>query len=54
MIMGFDFGQGVLVAPPMPQQRFLDLLRQRVSKPRALGDAASPSPKPAGAMDYVA
>jgi EAL domain-containing protein (putative c-di-GMP-specific phosphodiesterase class I) len=54
MVMGFDFGQGVLVAPPMPEQRFLDLLRQRVSKPRAPGEAASPSPKPAGAMDYVA
>jgi EAL domain-containing protein (putative c-di-GMP-specific phosphodiesterase class I) len=35
MVMGCDFGQGVLVAPPMPQERFLDLLRQRLSKPRA-------------------
>jgi EAL domain-containing protein (putative c-di-GMP-specific phosphodiesterase class I) len=34
LLMGFDFGQGILVAPPMPQQRFLDLLRQRASKPR--------------------
>ena len=31
MIMGCDFGQGVLIAPPMPQERFLELLRQRIS-----------------------
>jgi EAL domain-containing protein (putative c-di-GMP-specific phosphodiesterase class I) len=35
MVMGCDFGQGVLIAPPMPQERFLDLLLQRVNKPRA-------------------
>jgi len=34
MVMGCDFGQGVLIAPPMPKERFLDLLRQRVTKPR--------------------
>lgn len=34
VVMGCDFGQGVLIAPPMPQQRFLDLLLQRVSKQR--------------------
>ena len=34
LVMGCDFGQGVLIAPPMPQERFLDLLRQRASKPR--------------------
>jgi EAL domain-containing protein (putative c-di-GMP-specific phosphodiesterase class I) len=34
MVMGCDFGQGVLVAPPMPKERFLELLRQRMSKPR--------------------
>ena len=33
--MGCDFGQGVLIAPPMPQERFLELLLQRVNKPRA-------------------
>jgi EAL domain-containing protein (putative c-di-GMP-specific phosphodiesterase class I) len=33
--MGCDFGQGVLIAPPMPQQRFLELLLQRVSRPRS-------------------
>ena len=34
MVMGCDFGQGVLIAPPMPKERFLDLLRQRLNKPR--------------------
>src|SRR5262245_1266359 len=43
MVMGCDFGQGVLIAPPMPQERFLDLLRQRVNKPRAAAAAAAPS-----------
>ncbi len=36
-----DFGQGVLIAPPMPKQRFLELLRQRKSKP------AEPTPRQA-------
>jgi EAL domain-containing protein (putative c-di-GMP-specific phosphodiesterase class I) len=30
--MGCDFGQGVLIAPPMPQERFLELLMQRAGK----------------------
>jgi EAL domain-containing protein (putative c-di-GMP-specific phosphodiesterase class I) len=34
MVMGCDFGQGVLIAPPMPKERFLELLRQRMNKPR--------------------
>jgi EAL domain-containing protein (putative c-di-GMP-specific phosphodiesterase class I) len=34
MVMGCDFGQGPLVAPPMPKERFLELLRQRMNKPR--------------------
>jgi EAL domain-containing protein (putative c-di-GMP-specific phosphodiesterase class I) len=34
VVMGCDFGQGVLIAPPMPQRRFLDLLLQRVNKAR--------------------
>jgi EAL domain-containing protein (putative c-di-GMP-specific phosphodiesterase class I) len=33
MMMGCDFGQGVLIAPPMPQERFIELLRQRMNKP---------------------
>jgi EAL domain-containing protein (putative c-di-GMP-specific phosphodiesterase class I) len=40
-VMGCDFGQGVLVAPPMPKDRFLELLRQRLNRPaRARVDAA--------------
>jgi EAL domain-containing protein (putative c-di-GMP-specific phosphodiesterase class I) len=35
MTMGCDFGQGALIAPPMPQVELVDLLRQRVTKPRA-------------------
>lgn len=35
MVMGCDFGQGVLIAPPMPKARFVELLRQRKSKPAA-------------------
>jgi EAL domain-containing protein (putative c-di-GMP-specific phosphodiesterase class I) len=35
VVMGCDFGQGMLVAPPMPKERFLELLRQRMNKPRA-------------------
>ncbi len=34
MVMGCDFGQGVLIAPPMPKERFLELLRQRLNRPR--------------------
>lgn len=34
MVMGCDFGQGALVAPPMPKERFLELLRQRNNKSR--------------------
>lgn len=53
MVMGCDFGQGVLIAPPMPQERFLDLLRQRVNRPRPPAPAAAPDeaavpPLPAG------
>ena len=45
MIMGCDFGQGVLIAPPMPQERFLDLLLQRVSKPRAQAPSDTAAPE---------
>jgi len=47
VVMGCDFGQGVLVAPPMPKERFLELLRQRNNKPR-------PQPQPVAAPDPVA
>jgi len=33
--MGCDCGQGILIAPPMPKERFLALLRQRLDKSRA-------------------
>ena len=33
VVMGCDFGQGMLVAPPMPRDRFLELLRQRMNRP---------------------
>lgn len=34
VVMGCDLGQGMLVAPPLPKDRFLDALRQHVNKPR--------------------
>ncbi len=40
--MGCDFGQGILIAPPLPQARFLELMLQRVSKTRAHENAAVP------------
>jgi EAL domain-containing protein (putative c-di-GMP-specific phosphodiesterase class I) len=40
LVMGCDFGQGMLIAPPMPQERFLGLLRQRLNKPAAPAPAA--------------
>ncbi len=49
MVMGCDFGQGPLIAPPMPKERFLELLRQR-NKPRGASprDAMQISQKVAG------
>jgi EAL domain-containing protein (putative c-di-GMP-specific phosphodiesterase class I) len=34
-IMGCDFGQGHLIAPPMPKQEFMAMLQQRMNKPKA-------------------
>jgi EAL domain-containing protein (putative c-di-GMP-specific phosphodiesterase class I) len=34
IVMGCDLGQGSLLASALPQDRFLDALRQHVSKPR--------------------
>jgi EAL domain-containing protein (putative c-di-GMP-specific phosphodiesterase class I) len=42
LVMGCDFGQGVLVAPPMPQERFLSLLRQRMNKPAPVAAELGP------------
>jgi EAL domain-containing protein (putative c-di-GMP-specific phosphodiesterase class I) len=41
MLMGCDFGQGVLIAPPMPKARFLELLRQRTGNKPAAAAAAT-------------
>jgi EAL domain-containing protein (putative c-di-GMP-specific phosphodiesterase class I) len=58
MAMGCDFGQGVLIAPPMPQERFIELLLQRINRPRTqspvqeyAADPAAPSPR---SVDRVA
>jgi EAL domain-containing protein (putative c-di-GMP-specific phosphodiesterase class I) len=59
-IMGCDFGQGVLIAPPMSKERFIALLRQRMNKPRAAsapepgGAAAHDAPEAAGGIGRVA
>src|SRR5437588_19961 len=42
-VMGCDFGQGVLIAPPMPQQQFLDLLSQRANGARSQISEAAPA-----------
>ena len=33
IVMGCDLGQGMLVAPPLPKDRFLEALRRRMNKP---------------------
>ena len=50
MVMGCDFGQGALVSPPMPKERFLELLRQRMSRPRGASpkEAMQAGSKPVG------
>ncbi|EJW12373.1 diguanylate phosphodiesterase [Rhodovulum sp. PH10] len=48
-IMGCDFGQGVLLAPPMPKERFLDLLQSRTSRPQGSGEAHEPAAAEASA-----
>ena len=56
MAMSCDFGQGDLISPPLSREQFLDLLRQRVSKPRPQPperDAAA-APGPPGKIDRVA
>lgn len=40
-IMGCDFGQGILLAPPMPRDQFLGLLQQRMNRPRAAQAAST-------------
>lgn len=35
IVMGCDLGQGMLVAPPMPHDRFLEALQQHMNRPSA-------------------
>jgi EAL domain-containing protein (putative c-di-GMP-specific phosphodiesterase class I) len=48
MVMGCDFGQGPLIAPPMPKERFLELLRQRMQRPASPKDAMKTGGTPVG------
>jgi EAL domain-containing protein (putative c-di-GMP-specific phosphodiesterase class I) len=48
MVMGCDFGQGALVAPPMPTDSFIGLLHQHMHRPRPRTEAASPATESAG------
>ncbi|MEA3067876.1 MAG: hypothetical protein QOK41_1283 [Sphingomonadales bacterium] len=56
MAMGCDFGQGDLISPPMSREHFLNLLRQRVSKPRPRppGTDAPAALAPVSTIDRVA
>jgi len=54
VVMGCDFGQGVLIAPPMPQQRFLDLLRLRSSRTRPPAPVEAPEPDEKDSVGRVA
>jgi hypothetical protein len=49
-VMGCDFGQGSVIAPPMAKDQFLDLLRQRMTKPRGASpkEVMKVSPRVAG------
>jgi EAL domain-containing protein (putative c-di-GMP-specific phosphodiesterase class I) len=38
-VMGCDFGQGVLLAPAMPRDRFIEMLQQRMNRPRMASSA---------------
>jgi EAL domain-containing protein (putative c-di-GMP-specific phosphodiesterase class I) len=48
MVMGCDFGQGALLAPAMPKDRFLDALQQHTKKP------ATPDRLPSDNAEHVA
>jgi EAL domain-containing protein (putative c-di-GMP-specific phosphodiesterase class I) len=40
-VMRCDFGQGILLAPPMPRDRFTELLNQRCNKPPQAQEATA-------------
>jgi len=40
-IMGCDFGQGMVLAPPMPRDRLIAMLQQRMTDPRPAQGAAT-------------
>jgi EAL domain-containing protein (putative c-di-GMP-specific phosphodiesterase class I) len=42
-VMRCDYGQGMLLAPPMPKERFIELLNSRLNRPKPVADAASPA-----------
>ncbi len=54
VVMGCDFGQGMLVAPPTPKERFLELLSQRINKPRPQAEPAASEPPAVAAAGRVA
>jgi sensor c-di-GMP phosphodiesterase-like protein len=41
--MGCDYGQGFLLGQPMPEERFISLLRQRANPPARAGAAKAPA-----------
>jgi EAL domain-containing protein (putative c-di-GMP-specific phosphodiesterase class I) len=54
LVMGCDFGQGMLVAPPTPKECFLELLSQRMNRPRPQAAPAASAPPAVAAADRVA
>jgi EAL domain-containing protein (putative c-di-GMP-specific phosphodiesterase class I) len=42
-VMRCDFGQGLLLAPPMPKERFIGLLNSRLNRPTKLAGAEAPA-----------
>lgn len=54
VVMGCDFGQGMLVAPPTPKERFLELLSQCMNKPRPPAEPAASEPPAVAAAGRVA